>query len=75
MNGKGKYGGVTLVAIRDRDGLAINVGTAADYKIGREHAILLLASTSRYRCIHIKDSAGHRITTVNKIRVGDRQLG
>jgi hypothetical protein len=75
MRGAGKYGTVTLIAVRDADGLEINVGTASDYKTGRAHAELLLRSTSRFRCIFVKDSAGHRIITVTKVKVGDRNLG
>lgn len=75
MRGSGKYGGVTLIAVRDKDGLEINVGTASDYKVGRAHAELILRSTSRFRRVYIKDAAGHRIITLTKAKVGERNLG
>jgi hypothetical protein len=75
MRGAGKYGGVTLIAVRDRDGLQINVGTASDYKVGRAHGEMILRSTSTYSRVYIKDKAGHRIITLAKAKVGERNLG
>jgi hypothetical protein len=64
-----------MVAVRDDDGLEVKVGAATSYKIARQQAHFLLQNTSRWRCIHIYDSAGHRIGTVQKIKVGERKLG
>lgn len=75
LQGNAKYGGVSMIAIRTKDGLAIRVGSCANYQTARTEANALLAATSVYRCIHIRDKAGHRIATVNKTRIGDRQLG
>jgi len=74
MQGSAKYGGVVLFAVRKRDNLVINVGTAKDYKIGRQHATLLLASSSAYRSVQIRDPKGHRIATVQKTQIGERKL-
>lgn len=68
MSGKGKYGGVSMIAVRERDGLEVNVGAAASYDIARSHAHLLLASTSAWERIYIRDSSGRRIATVVKHR-------
>jgi hypothetical protein len=64
-----------MVAVRESDGLRINIGSATSYQIARQQAQFVLAHTSRWRCIHIFDSAGHRIGTVTKVRVGERELG
>lgn len=61
-----KHGGVKLVAIRAADGLEVNVGTAADYRTGREHARLLLDSSSQWSRIQVRNAANKRILTVTR---------
>ena len=75
MRGKAKYGGVYLEAVRARDNLKVRVGTAVNYKIGRDHANLILSSSSVWDRIHIRDMKGNRIATINKVHVGERELG
>lgn len=75
MQGAGKYGWVQLVGIRDSDGLRIKLGSARNLEDGRAHAQMMLASSSTFSRIYVRDSSGHRIVTVTKRRLGDRQLG
>jgi hypothetical protein len=74
MQGSAKYGGVVLMGVRARDNLKVRLGTATTYKTGRDHAHLILASSSQWDRIHIRDTKGNRITTVHKVKVGERRL-
>jgi hypothetical protein len=75
MQGNAKYGGVVLVGVRAKDNLKVRLGTANTYKVGRDHANLILASSSQWSRIHIRDTKGNRIATITKMPVGERQLG